>query len=264
MSSGLLARRQFLTLSVALLAPFVTGLTPAGAGERRYAVDVGLLWEALRYRLDGIISEQLDRTSGRYEVTIVGQGAGLANRISSTGVLRAGRWTPLRGASWFVVAGRESRTEITYDHAARSVEYHARGETFFLRRLRIVDDLLAVPEGMHVDDVVSAMLNYADGRWPARPGGAFESHVVRRRRGDREGVDDVETTYRAELVRFVLTPTVDPATGKTTALLDLTPFSSWARQSDPARIVFGPDRRPESVTSSLMLGTSVRIRLTEG
>ena len=32
--------------------------------------------------------------------------------------------------------GRESRADITYDHARGRVEYHFKGETFFLRRLR--------------------------------------------------------------------------------------------------------------------------------
>jgi hypothetical protein len=53
----------------------------------------------------------------------------------------------------------------------------------------------------------------------------------------------------------------DPETGKPSALFDLTRFSSWAKKSQPARIVFGADRRPELITSSMILGTSVTIRL---
>jgi hypothetical protein len=41
----------------------------------------------------------------------------------------------------------------------------------------------------------------------------------------------------------------------------MTRFSSWAREDEPARIVFGADRRPESITASLILGTSLAIRL---
>ena len=63
------------------------------------------------------------------------------------------------------------------------------------------------------------------------------------------------------LVPFVLRTTTDSATGRATALFDLTRFSSWAREDRPARIVFGPDRRPEAITTSLMLGTSVDIRI---
>jgi hypothetical protein len=51
------------------------------------------------------------------------------------------------------------------------------------------------------------------------------------------------------------------AGGRATALLDMTRFSSWAREDEPARIVFGADRRPESITASLILGTSLTIRI---
>ena len=50
------------------------------------------------------------------------------------------------------------------------------------------------------------------------------------------------------------------ATGKAAASLDLTRFSSWAKERQPARVIFGPDRRPESITASLILGTSITIR----
>src|SRR2546425_5627954 len=87
------------------------------------------------------------------------------------------------------------------------------------------------------------------------------THVVRRRRPVNEGPDDVQKFYRAELVPFVLRVTSDPETGKPSALFDLTRFSSWAREARPARVIFGPDRRPELITASLMLGTSVNIRM---
>jgi hypothetical protein len=141
------------------------------------------------------------------------------------------------------------------------VEYHARAETFFLRRMRVVDDVLRVPATQHVDDVVSALLNYADGVWPGQRDGVYRTHVVRRHRSDNEGADDIAASYRAELVPFELKTSVDPDTGKPTALFDLSRFASWARESRPARIVFSPRRRPELITGSMAYGTSVTVRM---
>ena len=53
----------------------------------------------------------------------------------------------------------------------------------------------------------------------------------------------------------------DPESKKPTALFDMRGFSSWAREDRPARIVFGADRRPELIASSLILGTSITINL---
>jgi hypothetical protein len=159
-----------------------------------------------------------------------------------------------------VVYGRESRLEITYDYPQRVIHYRGRSETFVLRRIRTTDDTLALPTDVHVDDVVSATLNYADGRWPAEPDGRLVTRVVRRQRIPGERPDDVDRRYRAELVPFELRVTTE-AGGRATALLDMTRFSSWAREDEPARIVFGADRRPESITASLILGTSLTIRI---
>lgn len=257
----MISRRHFLALPVALL---LTRGRAHGALEQRtgtYAVDVGLLYGALSFHLDGAITEHRDRSAGRYEVTIAGQGPGLMNRIESTGILEAGRWTPVRTSAWFVVYGRETRTAVTYDHVRRTVSYWSRGETFWLRRLRLVDDVVPIPEGTRVDDAISAALNYADGQWAPEADRTLETHVVRRRRAPAEGVDDVAPRYRAELVPLRLRLEPDPATGKASALLDFTRFSPWARESEPARIVFGPDRRAETITAPLMLGTSVVIRI---
>ena len=55
---------------------------------------------------------------------------------------------------------------------------------------------------------------------------------------------------------------VGPETdGRATALLDLSRFSSWAREDQPARIVFGANRRPETITASMILGTSLTIKI---
>ena len=208
-----------------------------------------------------MLTEATDREAGRYHVTIAGEGDGIANQIESSGLLRDGRWVPLEGHSSFSVKGRQSRSELRYDWTRRTVEYHFRGETFFLRRLRVADDVVSVPEGVHVDDSVSASLNYADGVWPARADGSYETHIVRRKRADDEGMDDVQQLYRAELVPFTLKVDADPVSGKPVALFDLTRFSSWAKNGEPARVTFGPDRRPTLVSLPLVLGSSVKIEL---
>lgn len=267
-SSPSLTRRQFLTLAAAAPLPL---LLPAGVGvaaeiqprKGTYAAEVGLLYDVLTFRLAGTVQEAVDRSTGRYEVRAIGEGDGIANRVESVGRLREGRWAPERSTSWFQVKGRESRSEITYDWAARRIDYRFRGETFFLRRLRVVEDSIAIPEGAHVDDVISAVFNYSNGTWPPEPDGSYRTQVVRRRKNENEGPDDVDRNARAELVPFALTVERDKETGKQTAVFDMTRFSSWARRNQPARILFGANRRPELVTSSLMLGTSVTIRFKD-
>ena len=254
-------RRLFLTLPVALVvAPL--GRVFAAVAPRRgdYAADVAILYRAFTLHLAGTMDESVDRATGRYDVTISGEGSRIANRIQSQGVLREGRWAPTRVTSWFQVVGRESRTTLVYDYAAGKVEYQSRSETFLLRRQRVAEDVLPLGSG-HVDDAISAILNYADGRWPAEADGSFHTRLIRRRRRSNEGPDDVDKVYRAEFIPLVLKVGPDPESGKPTARFDMRGFSSWAREDRPARIVFAPDRRPELIESSLILGTSVTIRL---
>jgi len=262
-----LDRRQFLRLPLALLLAPAACLRPgplrAETVVRRsaYDVGVGMLYNALSLDLAGTVSESVDREAGRYEFRAVGQGRRIANRVESRGGRLGGRWAPLESTAWFDVAGRESRTDLKYDYQRSTVEYHYRGETFFLRRRRVADDVLAIPPGLHVDDVFSAILNYSDGLWTPGADGVYRTMVARRRRPASEGPDDVQPHYRAELVPFVMRVEADAATGKPTASFDLTRFSSWARESEPARIQFGADRRPEAIVASLILGTSVDIRV---
>jgi hypothetical protein len=194
-------------------------------------------------------------------VRIRGQGSGITQALDASGLLLEDRWAPLRTNSLFLVHGRESRLSIAYDYAQRVIEYHSRSETFFLRRHRVADDVLPMPPDARVDDALSAVLNYADERWPPQPDGTLRTQVIRRHRPTGEGPDDVARRYRAELVPFVLRLAAEPETGRATALFDLTRFSSWARADQPARIVFGAHRRPEAITSSLMLGTSFAVRI---
>jgi hypothetical protein len=254
-------RRDFLTLFLSgLLAPVRLFAEPA-ARRSGFTADVGILYQMLTFQLRGELQETIDRVAGRYEVKVNGQGDGIANRIESSGVLRDGRWMPLRSASWFQVRGRESQVQVTYAYDRRLVEYHARGETFMMRRLRVVDDVVPLPAGMYVDDAISASLNFRDGYWTPRPDGRLQTHVVRRRRSANEGPDDVAQSYRAELVPLELKIEPEPETRKSSALLDLSRFSSWARENRPARIVFDDERRPALITGSMILGTSVTIRL---
>ena len=262
MSSHSLSRREFLTVALGgLLAPARLAAAETGVRRGPYVLDVGLLYNALRFHLEGSFEEQIDRAAGRYTVRSAGEGDRISSRLESRGRLRDGRWTLERASSDFQIYGRQSRTEITHDHERRSVEYHARGETFLLRRPRVVDDVLAVPAGVHVDDAISALLNYREGRWNPDAQGRLRTHVVRRRHRDDEGPDEVTHDYRAELAPLELLVAPDPESRKPAALLDLSRFSSWARSSKPARIVFDDERRPTLITGPMILGSSVSIRL---
>jgi hypothetical protein len=259
-------RRRFLKMLVtSLVAPFGLRATRAwpDATSRHapFIVDAGLLYGVVNLHLDGTLDESIDRAAGTYAVTLGGDGVGMTVRIESRGVLQQRRWTPLEAHSTFTVRGRPTRSDITYDWARRTVAYHYRGETFFLRRLRVADDVVSVPPGVHVDDAVSAMLNYADDRWTPQADGTYQTQIVRRKKPENEGPDDVRGVYRAELAPLTLKLTSDPKSGKPTALFDLSRFSSWAKPDEPARITFGPDRRPETLALDMIYGTSVKVEL---
>ena len=265
MSRQVIGRRDFLSLPLAfLLAPLARASADTVAYTAPYRVDVRLLYGALTYHIDETLAESIDRSAGRYEVAMTGEGDGIVNRIESSGALRQGRWAPLRSRSFFSVKGRESRGDVTYDYTARRIDYHFKGETFFLRRLRVVDDSLPMPDGLLIDDAISATLNYADQLWRPQTDGDLLTHIVRRKIASNEGPDDVQAQYRAELAPLTLKVAVDAETRKPTARFDLTRFSSWARQSQPALITFGTDRRPEHLNLPMILGTSVQISLKTG
>jgi hypothetical protein len=258
----MLTRRAF--LAVALGGPLAVLRQASAVVEARrapYAARVGVLYGTLRFEVTGQVEETVDRDAGRYEVRLHGRGSGIENDVEGRGTLRQGRWTPDRHRSRFAVYGRESSVDVAWDYERRTVAYRSRSETFFLRRVREVDDVIPIPEGALVDDVASATLNFADRRWVPDSSGALTTYIVRRRRGRREASDEVETVYRAELVPFVLRVGPDLDSGRPAATIDLTRFSSWALEGEPARITFGTDRRPETLTASLMLGTSVAVRI---
>jgi len=259
-----IGRRQFLALALpALLVPFAAALgrkrAEAATRTGAYVVDVDLLYGVFGFHLDGVLTEVVDPTAGRYHVIAEGQGEGIATRVESSGLLLSGRWAPGEVHSYFNVRGRESRSDVVYDWGRRTVDYSFRGETFFLRRVRVAHDVLSISEPMRLDDAVSAMLNYQEGRWPPQPDGGFLTYVVRRKRRENEQPDDVEDSYRAEFAPFSFQVAVDPASGRRTALFDLGRFSSWAKPDRPATVTFGTDGHPEQLTMEMILGTSVRL-----
>lgn len=255
-------RRRFLTLPLGLFFVRVGGVEAETAVRNTpYVADAEVLYGALAFQVAGTIREAVDAVEGRYEITARGDGRGIANGLEAQGVMRDGRWAPLAASTWFDVAGRRSETRIRYDWSRRRVEYHYRGETFFLRRRRVADDVVEIPDRAHVDDAFSAILNFAEERWPAEGDGTLRTLVVRRRRPEGEGPDDVAGVYRAELVPFVLKVEEDRETRRPAASFDLTRFSSWARDGQPARIEFDAGRRPVSIAASLILGSSLRIQL---
>ena len=194
-----------------------------------------MLYGALRFRLTGGIDERLDREAGRYDVRIEGQGTSFSNRGESSGVLRDGRWAPLHSASWVKIAGREGRTEIAYDYERRLVQYRSRSETFFLGRVRAVDDVVPLPPGVHVDDTMSAFLNHADGYWRPGPGGTLETRVVRRQREPSEGVEETAGTVRAEIAGDAEPRERAGGRGRTASSTSRR-FSTWARRPTGADV----------------------------
>ncbi len=261
MSRESLTRRRFLTLPlVLLLAPCARAMGEGSARRTSYEAEASILYGALRYRLAGSIDERVDRGAGRYELRVEGQGTSFTNHAESTGVLRDGRWTPVQSASWVKISGREGRTDVAYDYERRRVQYRSRSETFFLGRVRLVDDIVALPPGEHVDDTMSAVLNHADGYWQPGADGTLRTRVVRRKRDPREATEEASATHRAELIPVTLKLDGAEPGGTRTASFDMTHFSTWAVAGRPAKIVFGPDGRPKEVTSRLKFGTSLTVR----
>src|SRR3989442_15749542 len=116
MSRKATSRREFLTLPLALLLAPLLGRAAYAATDARtakYGADVSILYGVLTYRLDGTMTETVDRAAGQYDVTIAGEGEGIANRIESRRTLWEGGWAPSQTRPLFSGKGRESRPEIT-------------------------------------------------------------------------------------------------------------------------------------------------------
>jgi hypothetical protein len=266
-----LSRREWLAgILPLLLFPRATAARAATTGtladatrqETGYRLEVGVLFGLLSFEVAGRVVETVDRAAGRYLVRIDGEGSGVRLRLEADGLLRDGRYRPVRSRSWHLLRGRENRLAIDYDYERGRIEYHAVGHTFFLGRRRQVDDAVALP-GAPVDDAVSACLNFAADRLDRGPDGAYRTRVVRRARPEHEGPDDVNPGgYRVEIVPLSFRVEEDAATGRLVAQVDMTRWSTWARSSRPAVLNFRPDRRIESVDSPLILGSRATLRFS--
>ena len=268
MSEPALSRRAVLlglgslVLGLSLPARYAAAAPPA-ARTFGYRVDISMLFDLLRYSVAGSMVEQVDTSAGRYRVLINGSGAGVSSRVEAQGLIENDRYRPLELKSAHSFVGRPSSLSITYDYARGLVNYHAVGHTLISGRRRQVDDVVVLPPGQPVDDAVSAGLNFAAGRLEQDSDGAYRMAVLRRSRPSGEGPDDVTPgAYRVEVVpvRFRVEP--DPGTGKLIAQLDMSGWSSWARADQPARLVFTPERRLESIESRLIWGSTVRMRFS--
>src|SRR5207245_9444610 len=132
MSRQVIDRRDFLTLPlVFILLPLSRAHAAAVGHIAPYRVHVSLLYGALTYRIDETLSESVDKTGGRYEVAVTGEGDGIANRIDSAGILRQGRWAPLRTQASFSVTERESGSNVTYVCTSPQLTYHFNAPQFY-------------------------------------------------------------------------------------------------------------------------------------
>lgn len=259
-----ITRRQLLALPLGLLL-----LPRPAAAEgliRRnfsYRAEMGVLFDLLTFHVTGSVVEEIDHGVGRYRVVLMGEGTGITYRSESIGMIRSGRFLPMAAWGSGTVRGREHRSSTKYDHEHGTIEVHWFGHTLILGRVRQVDDVLKMPAGQSIDDLASAILNFAAGQLEADAQGYHRTVVVRRAKADNEGPDEVSASgYRAELVPLRFRAARDNATGRLSAAIDITRFSSWARANQPAHVTFDESRHLESVKSALMLGSSVSIRLT--
>lgn len=228
-----------------------------------YQLDLSVLFSVLTISVIGTVTQEIDRQGGKYRVVMEGQGTGITTRTEASGIIRDGRFKPVETRAIHHFRGRQNTSATTYDWARQRVEIHAVSHTLLLGRRRQVDDVLAIPPGRQVDDLISAELNFADNRLDHDPDGTYHTWVVRRIRAANEGPDDATPgSYRAEMVPLRFRPSPDAATGRLTAQVDITRFSSWARPDQPAQVTFARDRQLESVQSLLLYGTTLKVRVT--
>ena len=261
----LLSRRQLLAaLPIGLLLGWGRAhAVEDGRSAFTYQLDLSILFNFLTLSLSGTAVQEIDRRAGKYRMTMEGQGIGISTRTEASGIIREGRFKPVETKAVHHFRNRQNTSTTSYDYTRQRAEIHAVTHTLLLGRRRQVDDVLAIPPGTHVDDLISAELNFADNKLDRDPDGTYYTWVVRRARADNEGPDDVSPdSYRAELVPLRFRPSPEPATGGFTALIDITRFSSWARVDQPARVGFAPDRQLASVQSVLLYGTTLNVRVT--
>ena len=261
-----MSRREllFLGLSTVFLARTAGAEGPIRSQDT-YTVDVGVLYGLLSITLSGAVVQEIDQAGRWYRVTMEGKGTSAFHRTESTGIIRDGRFRPTGTRLDQTIRGRDTTVAIAYDYARKLIDYHSVSHTLLLGRRRQVDDMLRMPEERPVDDLASAYLNFAANKLEGDGAGSYRALVVRRAWKDNEGPDDVSPSgYRAMLapVRFQVAP--DPATGGLQGHLDMTSLSSWARPSQPARVSFDAARHLQSFETSLILGTTITVRLTPG
>jgi hypothetical protein len=257
-------RRLLAAIPAALLVTRGRALgLESGRSVLGYQLDLSVLFNFLTLSMTGTVTQEIDRKTGRYRVTMDGKGIGISTGTEATGLIRDGRFKPLESRSFHVIRGRSNTSVTTYDYARQRAELHAVAYTLLLSRRRQIDDAIALPQDRPVDDLVSAALNFAAGTLDREADGTYYTSVMRRKRAENEGTDDVAPDgYRAELVPLRFRPAPDGPDGRLSALIDITRFSSWARSDQPARVVFAPDRLLESVQSSLILGTTLSVRVS--
>jgi hypothetical protein len=257
-----LSRRAFLALPLLSLLARPAQAAHAAHLRRAYEADVGVLFNMITFALTGTIALDVDRPAARYRVAMTAQGSGVTSRTEGEGIIRDGRFKPTAVQSVHTVRGRDNRTSLAYDYDRGVVDYRSVSHTLLLGRRRVAEDTLTLAPGQQVDDLFSAELNFAANRLEREPDGAYRITVVRRARPAGEGPDDVSAgVYRAELATLRFHAVPDAQTGRLSAEVDLTGFSSWARANRPARVSFATDRHLESVESSMILGTSFTLRL---
>jgi hypothetical protein len=236
-----------------------------GRSQLGYQLDLSVLFNVLTLSLTGTVTQEIDRKAGRYRVTMDGKGTAISTLTEATGVIEGGRFKPLESRSLHVFRGRQNTSVTTYDYGRQRAELHGVAHTLLLGRRRQIDDAIALPRERPVDDLVSAALNFAANTLDHDADGTYHTWILRRARADNEGPDDVSPDgYRAELVPLRFRPSLDGPGGRLSALIDITRFSSWARSDQPARVTFAPDRLLESVRSTLILGTTLSVRVVAG
>jgi hypothetical protein len=140
--------------------------------------------------------------------------------------------------------------DLAYDHAAGRAHYRRTGQTFLLGHRWTANGVVELGDDRPVDDLATTLLNYADRQLEVRAPGEYGTLVLARAAG---------TPYRLAPLPVRFSVARDPATRRDVSFLDLTPFSSWARAGQPARIVFDAGRRPATFEAALRWGTRVRI-----
>jgi hypothetical protein len=257
-----MSRRQLLSLPFGLLVlPALAAAEPVRRKTFSYHANMAVLFDLLTFNVTGTVVEEIDQAAGQYRVVLTGEGSGVTHRSESSGIIRAGRFLPVTHWSAGSVRGRDNRSLTKYDYGRGTIELHSRYYTLFLGRLRQLDDVLKIPAGQQVDDIISAA--ELPRVRPERTPRVLRTQVVRRAKAENEGPDDVSASgYRAELVPLRFQTRTDPTTGRLTAMIDITRFSAWARSNRPALVTFDQTRHVESMTSSLILGSTVSLRLT--